>query len=486
MTVFLDLLIGGRQVPARSGRTTDVHTPRTGARYAIVAAAGPEDVDAAVTAADREFAAWSESGPLVRRAIFTEAAALLEQRREQIADIMAAETGALRAWADFNAHLAAGILREAAAAVTAPTGEVLAAGRDGVLGMALRAPMGVVAAFAPWNAPVILSTRAVAAPLAAGNTVVLKASEAAPQSSGLLLAEVLRAAGLPAGVLNVLTNDPEDAAAIAETLIGDSRVRAVNFTGSTAVGRIIGRLAAEHLKPAVLELGGKNALIVLGDADVDYAVNAAVFGAFANSGQICMSADRILVHDSRIAEFTRTFAGVVAGLPVGDPDDPETVIGPLVSPAAARRVADLVDDALAHGATLLAGGGRPRGAHYPATVLSGVPKSARIHYGEAFGPVCVLDSFASDEEAIAKANDTENGLTVGILTENGTHGLRVARRIRTGIAHINDQSVADEPQVPFGGFGASGYGRFGGHWGIEAFSNTRWVTLATEHARFPG
>ncbi|MGH8879778.1 MAG: aldehyde dehydrogenase family protein, partial [Stackebrandtia sp.] len=348
-----------------------------------------------------------------------------------------------------------------------------------------REPVGVVAAFAPWNAPVILGTRAVAAPLAAGNTVVVKPSEDAPLACGYFVADVLREAGLPDGVLNVVSNAPQDAAEVAEALVAEPAVRAVNFTGSTGVGRIIGNLAAQHLKPAVLELGGKNSVIVLEDADVDYAVDAAAFSVFMNAGQICMSGDRILLHASLAEEFTEKFTEKVAGLPHGAPTDPGTVIGPLVSAASAERVAALVQDAVGKGAKVLTGGGAPENAVHPATVLTGVTTDMDLYHGEAFGPVCTLTTFTDDDGAIALANATEHGLTCGIITENGTHGLAVARRVRTGIVHVNDQSVADEPQAPFGGVKASGYGRFGGRWGIEAFSDTRWVTLAAGHAHYP-
>ncbi|MCF3130370.1 aldehyde dehydrogenase family protein [Streptomyces olivochromogenes] len=485
MPITRELFIGGKDVPAASGRTEDDVSPFTGEVYATVAAAGPQDVRRAVDAAEAAFGEWAELAPFARRAIFLKAADLLDGRRDQVAEVMAHEVGGTRPWACFNVALAANILREAAAATTAPRGEVLSAQEAGTLGLAVREPLGVVAAFAPWNAPVILGVRAVAAPLAAGNTVVVKPSEDAPIACGLLVADVLREAGLPDGVLNVVTNAREDAAEIAETLVADPRVRAVNFTGSTGVGRIIGEHAARHLKPAVLELGGKNAVIVLDDADVDHAVNAACFGVFLNAGQICMSGDRILVHASLAEEFTAKFVAKVTALPSGDPTRPDTVVGPLVGTRAARRVAALVEDAVAKGAKVLAGGGAPDGAVHPATVLTRVPKDADLFHTESFGPLCVLETFTDDDAAVALANDTDNGLTCGILTENGTHGLAVARRVRTGIVHVNDQSVADEPQAPFGGVKASGYGRFGGRWGIEAFSNTRWVTLATQRPRYP-
>ncbi|MEV6991097.1 aldehyde dehydrogenase family protein [Streptomyces sp. NPDC093228] len=484
MPVTRELLIGGKDVPAAFGRTTVDVAPYTGEVYATLAAAGPEDVKRAVDAADAAFPEWAALAPFARRAIFLKAADLLDARSEQVAEIMAHEAGATLPWALFNVGLGANILREAAAAITAPSGEVLSAQEEGVLGLAVREPLGVVAAFAPWNAPVILGVRAVAAPLAAGNTVVVKPSEDAPIACGLLIADILREAGLPDGVLNVVTNAREDAAGIAQALITDERVRAVNFTGSTGVGRIVGELAARHLKPAVLELGGKNAVLVLDDADVDYAVDAVTFGVFLNAGQICMSGDRILVHESLAEEFTRKFVEKTASLRSGDPAHPHTVIGPLVSAQAAQRVAGLVKDAVGKGATVLVGG-EPEGAVHPATVLTGVPQDADLYRTESFGPVCVVATFADDDTAVALANDTENGLTCGIITENATHGLAVARRVRTGIVHINDQSVADEPQAPFGGVRASGYGRFGGRWGIEAFSNTRWVTVATQHAHHP-
>ncbi|MGH3312395.1 MAG: aldehyde dehydrogenase family protein [Streptomyces sp.] len=485
MTNHRDLLIGGQEVPAASGRTAEDRNPYTGEVYATVAAAGADDVRRAVAAADAAFPDWAATGPATRRSVFLKAADLLEARGEDASALMAQEAGGSRPWALFNVQLAAGMFREAAAAVTAPRGEVLTAQDGGTLSMAIREPVGVVAAFAPWNAPVILGTRAVAAPLAAGNTVVVKPSEDAPLACGYFVADVLREAGLPDGVLNVVSNAPQDAAEVAEALVAEPAVRAVNFTGSTGVGRIIGNLAAQHLKPAVLELGGKNSVIVLEDADVDYAVDAAAFSVFMNAGQICMSGDRILLHASLAEEFTEKFTEKVAGLPHGAPTDPGTVIGPLVSAASAERVAALVQDAVGKGAKVLTGGGAPENAVHPATVLTGVTTDMDLYHGEAFGPVCTLTTFTDDDGAIALANATEHGLTCGIITENGTHGLAVARRVRTGIVHVNDQSVADEPQAPFGGVKASGYGRFGGRWGIEAFSDTRWVTLAAGHAHYP-
>ena len=485
MTIKRDLVIGGEDVPALDGRTTEDLNPYTGEVYAVVAAAGAADVTRAVDAADRAFPAWSATSPAARRRIFLKAADIMEAKAAEATALMAEEVGGVAGWAGFNVGLAAGILRDAAASTGQPVGEVLATETEGQLSLALREPLGVVAAFAPWNAPLILGTRSLALPLAVGNTVVVKPSEDAPVACGLFIADVLREAGLPAGALNVVTNAPADAAEVARALIGDKRVRAVNFTGSTKVGRIIGTTAAEHIKPAVLELGGKNALLVLDDADIDYAVNAATFGAFHNAGQICMSADRILVHRSVAAEFTEKLAAKAAALPHGDPSDPGTVIGPLISAGAARRVSELVAEAVSAGASLRAGGGQADRSRYPATVLADVTPEMRIFTEEIFGPAVTVTSVDGDEQAVAIANDTDYGLTAGVITEDSRRGLAIARRLRTGIVHVNNQTVDDEPQAPFGGVKSSGYGRFGGRWGVEAFTATRWVTVAAEHNHYP-
>jgi vanillin dehydrogenase len=485
VTEIRNLLIGGDEVPAADGRTTEDLSPHTGGVVATVAAASPVDVTRAVDAADRAFAGWAGTGPTERRRILMRAGDLLEERGADAAALMANETGGTLGWSLFNVGLAANMLREAGALATLPVGEVLAGADPGALSLAIRQPAGVVAAFAPWNAPLILGARAVAAPLATGNTVVVKASEDAPLACALFLADVLRDAGLPPGVLNVLTNDRTDAAAVAEALIGDRRVRRVNFTGSTGVGRRIGELAARHLTPAVLELGGKNSVLVLDDADLEYAVNAVAFGAYLNSGQICMSADRVLVHRSLVEEFGVRLAEKARGLPAGDPADPHTVIGPLINAGAADRVAGLVDAAEAAGASVLSGGGRPDGAHYPATVLTGVTPDMRIHTEEIFGPVVTVLSVDDEEQAITVANDSPYGLTTGVLTRDVTRGFAVARRLRTGIAHVNDQSVDDDPTAPFGGVGDSGYGRFGGRAGVEAFTDLRWITLQQRPKQFP-
>ena len=482
------LLIDGKEVPARHGATTEDVSPWTGEVFARVAAATPEDVTLAVDAAAKAFPLWSEMPPYQRRKIFLKAADIMEAKTEEAVAIMASEVGGARPWAGFNVSLCVEILREAAAAITQPQGQVLATQMPGVSSYAKRLPYGVIAAISPWNAPFILGVRAIAIPLAVGNTVVLKPSEDAPISCGLYLADVLKAAGLPDGVLNVITNDPKDAGAIVSGLISDPRVRLVNFTGSTQVGKIIGIEAAKHLKPAILELGGKNALVVLKDADIDYAVKAAVFSAYMNSGQICMSTDRVIVHRDVAERFTAAFTEAVKALPSGNPSDPSTFVGPLVNPRSAQRVSGLIKDALAKGAKLLAGTGEIEGDQQTLirpVLLTDVTEDMEVFYGEIFGPACVIHVVDTNDEAVELANDTDYGLTGGVISENLSEALDVANRMESGIVHVNDQGIADEPMAPFGGIKNTGYGRFGGDKGIDAFTYTRWITLQERgHAHY--
>ncbi|MGC2191449.1 MAG: aldehyde dehydrogenase family protein [Candidatus Dormiibacterota bacterium] len=479
------LLIGADEVQATDGSTFSDTDPFTGDLVATLAASKPVDVTRAVTTASEAFASWSQSSPADRRRVFLKAADLMDARAQELAAAMTAETGGTFGWGMFNAGFASSILREAAAAVTVPLGQVLATDTPGALSLAIRQPSGVVAAFAPWNAPLILGIRSVAIAIAMGNTVVLKPSEQAPLTSGLLLADIFREAGLPSGVCNVITNDPSDAAAIAETLIADPRVARVSFTGSTRVGRIIGELAARHLKPAVLELGGKNSLIVLDDANLEYASQAVAFAVYMNSGQICMSADRVMVQRGVAPDFIAQLSKRAASLPAGDPRDPHTVVGPLINQEAAQRVSAIVGEAVSGGSRLETGGSAPQGALLAPTVLSGVKDEMRIAREEIFGPVCTVGVFDSEDEAVQASNSSHYGLTAGILTEDIRRGYAIARRLRTGIVHVNDQSVDDEAQAPFGGVGDSGYGRFGGQSGVEAFTTTRWITLQMGHRPFP-
>lgn len=476
------LLIGGDARAASADRTYDRIDPFTGDVASTAAAASVEDAKAAVVAAAAAFPEWSATGPAARRAVLLKAADLLDARRDDVIAAMQTETGATGPWAGFNAMLAAGILREAASMTTQILGDVIPANKPGTLSMAQRKPHGVCLGIAPWNAPMILGVRAVAMPLACGNTVVLKASEACPRTHRII-GEVLVEAGLPAGAINVVTNAPEDAAEIVDALIAAPEVRHVNFTGSTKVGRIIAVKAAEHLKPVLLELGGKAPMVVLDDADIDGAVNAAAFGSYMNQGQICMSTERLIV-DAKIADaFVEKLAAKASGLPFGDPRG-QVVLGSLVEPASADRMEALIADATGKGAKLVAGGKRD-GASVSATLLDGLTSEMRLYQEESFGPVKGVVRVDGVDEAVRVANDTEYGLSAAVFGGDIRRAMAVADRIESGIVHINGPTVADEAQMPFGGVKNSGYGRFGGQAAIDAFTTVRWVTIEDPHQHYP-
>ncbi|MDM0106643.1 aldehyde dehydrogenase [Variovorax sp. J22R24] len=479
----ISMLINGERRQAAGGASFERRNPLDGEVATRAPAASPADAIAAVEAAHAAFAAWSQTGPGERRALLLKAAHALEARTDAFVQAMARETGASAMWAGFNVHLAAGILTEAAALTTQISGEVIPSDVPGSLAMGVRQAAGVVLGIAPWNAPVILATRAIATPLACGNTVVLKGSELCPETHALII-DALNEAGLPPGVVNFVTNAPTDAGAVVEAMVAHPAVRRVNFTGSTRVGRIIAQTCAKYLKPVVLELGGKAPLVVLDDADVDAAVNAAAFGAFANSGQICMSTERIVVDAAIADEFVAKFAAKAKSLPVGDPREGPVVLGSVVDASTVTRCNALIDDALAKGARLVCGG-RAESTLMPATVLDHVTSDMLIYREESFGPVKAVVRVDGVEQAIATANDNEFGLSSAVFGRDVARAWNVARRIEAGICHVNGPTVHDEAQMPFGGVKASGYGRFGGKAGVEAFTELRWITVQTTPRHYP-
>ncbi len=479
----ISMLINGERCAAASGATFERRNPLDGEVATRAPAATPADAIAAVESAHAAFAAWSQTGPGERRALLLKAAHALEARTDAFVQAMARETGASAMWAGFNVHLAAGILTEAAALTTQIGGEVIPSDVPGSLAMGVRQAAGVVIGIAPWNAPVILATRAIATPLACGNTVVLKGSELCPETHALIV-DAMNEAGLPPGVVNFVTNAPTDAGAVVEAMVAHPAVRRVNFTGSTRVGRIIAQTCAKYLKPVVLELGGKAPLVVLDDADIDAAVNAAAFGAFANSGQICMSTERIVVDASIADEFVAKFAAKAKSLPVGDPRQGPVVLGSVVDASTVTRCNALIDDALAKGAKLMCGG-RAENTLMPATVLDHVTPDMLIYREESFGPVKAVVRVDGVEQTVATANDNEFGLSSAVFGRDVARAWNVARRIEAGICHVNGPTVHDEAQMPFGGVKASGYGRFGGKAGVEAFTELRWITVQTTPRHYP-
>jgi acyl-CoA reductase-like NAD-dependent aldehyde dehydrogenase len=478
-----ELMIDNGDRAAQSGAVFQRLDPVTGAPASIAAAAGRSDAMAAADAAAGAFPAWAALGPNARRALLLKAADGLEARHGDFADAMMTETGSTGGWAGFNVHFAALILREAAALTTQVKGETIPSDRDGCLAMSVRRPAGVVLGIAPWNAPVILGVRAIATPLACGNTVVLKASELCP-ATHRLIGEVMRDAGFPSGVVNVVTNAPADAAEVVQSLIAHPAVRRINFTGSTKVGRIIAESAARELKPVVLELGGKAPLIVLDDADLDQAVNAAIFGAFMNQGQICMSTERIIVHEAVYDRFVEAFTTRAATLSFGDPRNGPAALGAVVSRQTVERVMQMAADAASKGAQVYSAP-EPDGAIMGPVVVAGVKPDMMLYGEESFGPIVGILSARDDDDAVRLANDTDYGLTSAIFSRDVGRALSLAERIDAGMCHINGPTVHDEAQMPFGGVKASGYGRFGAQAGVAEFTELRWITITTRDIHYP-
>ena len=480
----MSMLINGLKVTAEKGATFERRNPLDGSIATRAPAASAADAVMAVQAAAEAFKTWSQTGPSERRALLLKAADALEAKTPQFIEAVTAETGASAMWAGFNVMLAAGMIREAASLTTQISGEVIPSDVPGSLAMGMRQPAGVVLGIAPWNAPIILGVRAIATPLACGNTVIFKGSENCPHTHQLIV-EAFSDAGFPPGVLNYITNAPLDAGAVVEAMVAHPAVRRVNFTGSTKVGKIIAMTCAKYLKPAVLELGGKAPMVILDDADLDDAVNAAAFSCFANSGQVCMSTERIIVDQKIADEFVKRFAAKVRALPLGDPRKPEPVVlGSVIGMGTVAHCNALIDDALAKGAKLVCGE-KASNTLMPATLLDHVTPAMRIYHEETFGPVKCIVRVNGVEEAVACANDNEYGLSAAVFGADIARAFNVARSIDSGICHVNGPTVHDEAQMPFGGVKGSGMGRFGGKAGVAEFTDLRWITIQTTPRHYP-
>jgi acyl-CoA reductase-like NAD-dependent aldehyde dehydrogenase len=478
------LHIGGDWVDATGGESFENRDPYTGDVVALVASGGREDARRAIEAAAEAFPAWSQTPPGARQAMFLKAADILESRRDEVVELLARETGSTFGFAMFQMGFTPNLLRQAANAGYQATGEVIPSDVPGTFALGIRQPVGVVGAISPWNAALILSLRAITAPIAYGNTVVLKPSEWSPITGGLLWGEVFAEAGFPPGVLNIVTHAPGEAGPIGEELTEHPAVRRINFTGSTNTGRKIAEAAGRNLKRVLLELGGYNPLVVLEDADLDYAVDAAAFGSFLHQGQICMSARRIVVERGIADAFVERLVEKTQGLKAGDPKEHDTIIGPLINEDAVATVKGRVDDAVSKGARVLVGG-EVDGPNYQATLLADVPEDSEFARVETFGPVAAIEIVDGPDEAVARANATSYGLAAGIITSDPDKGFSLAQRIQSGIVHVNDQPIGDEPQMPFGGVKDSGFGRFGGRAAMDEFTELRWITVQSGTHPFP-
>jgi benzaldehyde dehydrogenase (NAD) len=462
-----------------SGGTLDVTQPATGRSLGTAGLADAADVGRAVASARLAQPGWSARPAAERAAVLRRAAQLLEEHRDEVAGWLMREGGAVSAKAGFEVVSALDELWTAAALPTQPHGHLLPAPVGRSIGR--RVPLGVVGVITPWNFPLVLSLRAVAPALALGNAVVLKPDVHTPISGGHVVARLFEEAGLPDGVLHVLAGDAGPGGA----LTADPDVAMIAFTGSTAVGRLVGETAGRALKRMSLELGGNNALIVLDDADLDAAASAGAFGAFFHQGQICMAASRHIVLEAVADEYAERLARRADKLQVGDPAGGEVALGPLISEEQLRRVDRIVRDTVAAGARIRAGGTH-EGLFYRPTVLSGVTRDMPAFTEEIFGPVAPVTVVRDEAEAVAAANDTEYGLVAAVQTGSPERGLALADRLRTGIVHVNDQTIGDDAHVPFGGRGCSGNGtRYGAAHSWDEFTQWQWLTVKSASPAYP-
>ncbi|AZM54643.1 aldehyde dehydrogenase [Streptomyces sp. WAC 01529] len=455
--------------------------PYNGEKLASITVATAEEVDQAYRAAERAQREWADTNPYARRGVFERALRIIEDREDEITEAIIAELGGTRLKAAFELHLTKEFLREAVHLALRSEGRILPSPGDGKENRLYRVPVGVVGVISPFNFPFLLSIKSVAPALALGNAVVLKPHQNAPVLGGSLVAKVFEDAGLPPGLLNVVITD---IAEIGDALIEHPVPSIISFTGSDRVGRHVAMVCASQFKRAILELGGNSALIVLDDADIDYAVDAAVFSRFVHQGQVCMAANRILVDRSVQAEFTEKFVAKTASLKVGDPAEPGTHIGPLINSSQADAVSAVVEQAVAAGATALLRG-RTEGNVVSPSVLTDLPADSPVLGQEIFGPVALILPFDGEEEAVRIANDSPYGLSGAVHTADIERGVRLAKRVRTGMIHVNDGTVHDEAIVPFGGEKNSGIGRLNGESTVDAFTTQKWISVQHGRSRFP-
>lgn len=464
--------INGKNKPSHPGKVIDDVNPATGEVFAKVHLASAEEIEEAISTAYAASKLWAKTTPREKEAVLLRAADIFERRENEIRTILMKESGSVYAKAMFEIALVADILRVAAGEARRVFGQTFPSNDPGVLSYSTRRPLGVIAGISPFNAPMILSTKKFAMAIAAGNAFVLKPSSHTP-ICGLIFGEIFKEAGLPNGVLNIIPCSSGD---LGETFQTDPRIAMITLTGSTRVGRLVAASAAMHLKKCTVELGGKSPTIVLGDADVEYAVDTATFSIFLHQGQICMAGSRIIVEENIYDAFCEKFAAKVKTLKMGDPEDPATIIGPLIEEAQCHFIDNLIDDALHKGATLLAGH-EHEGCFYKPTVVSNVTEEMTIFHEEAFGPAAAIIKARDIDHIIELANKSSYGLSASLITDNLSAALRLSEEIESGMVHINGPTIQDEAHIPFGGVKESGMGREGGHFAIEEMTELKWVTV---------
>ncbi|WP_458118936.1 aldehyde dehydrogenase family protein [Paenibacillus sp. Z6-24] len=472
--------IAGEWVEGSSDKTVKDINPYNGELLVEMKASSQEDLDLAYQTAYKAGKEWSKAPLGVRAQVIYKALAQMDERKEEIVELLIAEAGSTRIKAEREWTAARRVMEESASFPYRMKGDIIGSDIPGKENRVIREAKGVVGMIGPWNFPLHLCMRTVAPALALGNGVVIKPASDTPITAGLLIADIFDQAGLPKGVLSVVSGSGSE---IGDAFVAHPIPQIISFTGSTEVGRGIGKLAGENLKEVALELGGDNAMIVLDDAEIDRAVDAAVYGKFFHQGQICMALNRIIVDDSIYDTFTDKFVAKVKTLKYGDPSDPKTVVGPLIHEKEAERLLDVIDKAQQAGAKLLYGG-KADGSVLEPTVLSEVAADNPAAQKELFGPVALLIRAKGEEDALRIMNSSDYGLSGSVFTTNLERGYQVAQQMETGMIHVNDQSVNDEAHVMFGGEKASGVGRFGGEWAIEKFTRTRWISIQHQYRKF--
>ncbi|RMX04816.1 aldehyde dehydrogenase family protein [Corticibacter populi] len=473
------MYINGRWCLSSAGLVADDVNPATGAVFAQVAQASAEDVNAAIAAAHAARTGWAAMLAGEREALLLRAADLFAAHRDALRDLIIQENGSVWIKAPWEVDYAVDCLRSAAGCIRQPHGETFPTTTPGVVSMTIRQPLGVIGGISPFNSPLLLGMKKVAFALAAGNTFVLKPSELTPLV-GLKMAEIFEQAGLPPGVLNVVPGDAE----VGRLLVSDERVRMITFTGSSKVGRVLAAECGRHFKRVCLEMGGKSPTVVLQDADLDYAVDAAAFGIFFHQGQVCMSNSRIIVEKPLYEAFCEKFVAKARTIRVGDPRSPETVVGPLVRESQAHFIMGQIEDAVGQGASVLTGGTH-EGPYFQPTVLTGVTPAMRIYGEESFGPVTSIYCADDFDHAVHLANDTSFGLSSAVVTNDLQRAFEFAHRVESGMVHINDTTIADEPHITFGGVKNSGLGREGGEASMHEMTEVKWVTFQLGKRQFP-